>query len=272
MSRCRFRLADMMPNTWFRRFKLVSSRRKHDPSSSSLHRRHSNGPILVTQNFDWRRRSYGGRSGRRRSVHRASTSLRRRVASSSNQGHHSSAAPGLIPPVTGTEASTNNADLTPAEMDSGRYSVEIEYMDNGEANIADKEESCEIEHMDGRTSSRGNKGVKLWQNTPVIGKTKKSRARIWRRFSSTLPTTSRVTVRFANENIGESLAMVKSSYNPRRDFRESMSEMITKNKFRTHKDLEDLLAGYLSLNSTDTHSDIIGAFEEIRTKISVLML
>lgn len=60
-----------------------------------------------------------------------------------------------------------------------------------------------------------------------------------------------------------SVAIVKSSFNPQKDFRESMVEMIVENNIRESKDLEDLLACYLSLNSDEYHHLIIKVFKQI---------
>ncbi|CAO2823951.1 unnamed protein product [Amaranthus hypochondriacus] len=64
-------------------------------------------------------------------------------------------------------------------------------------------------------------------------------------------------------SISESFAVVKSSFDPQRDFKESMVEMIVQNNLRTSKDLEDLLACYLSLNSDEYHDVIIKVFKQI---------
>ncbi|KAK4407694.1 Transcription repressor OFP2 [Sesamum angolense] len=61
----------------------------------------------------------------------------------------------------------------------------------------------------------------------------------------------------------DSFAIVKASFDPERDFRDSMMEMIVENNIRASKDLEELLACYLSLNSNQYHSLIIKAFEQI---------
>lgn len=61
----------------------------------------------------------------------------------------------------------------------------------------------------------------------------------------------------------ESFAIVKASFDPEKDFRESMMEMIVENDIKAPKDLEDLLASYLSLNSVHYHHLIIKAFEQI---------
>ncbi|CAL1406261.1 unnamed protein product [Linum trigynum] len=63
--------------------------------------------------------------------------------------------------------------------------------------------------------------------------------------------------------IGESVAVVKSSVDPERDFMESMVDMIVENGIRSSRELEDLLACYLSLNSMKYHDVIVRAFEQI---------
>ncbi|CAD5335238.1 unnamed protein product [Arabidopsis thaliana] len=63
------------------------------------------------------------------------------------------------------------------------------------------------------------------------------------------------------KGVVKSFAIVLSSVDPEKDFRESMVEMIMENKMREQKDLEDLLACYLSLNSSEYHDVIIKAFE-----------
>lgn len=57
--------------------------------------------------------------------------------------------------------------------------------------------------------------------------------------------------------------MVKASVDPRRDFKESMEEMIAENNIRASKDLEELLACYLCLNSDEYHAVIINVFKQI---------
>ena len=66
-----------------------------------------------------------------------------------------------------------------------------------------------------------------------------------------------------NKNLPGSFAVVKSSFDPERDFRDSVVEMIVENNIRASKDLEELLACYLSLNSNEYHDLIVKAFEQI---------
>ncbi|KAE9603168.1 hypothetical protein Lal_00018721 [Lupinus albus] len=67
----------------------------------------------------------------------------------------------------------------------------------------------------------------------------------------------------SRRSLSDSFAIVKSSFNPQKDFRESMLEMIVENNLRASKDLEDLLACYLSLNSDEYHDIIIKVFKQI---------
>jgi uncharacterized protein (TIGR01568 family) len=63
--------------------------------------------------------------------------------------------------------------------------------------------------------------------------------------------------------IADSYPVVKMTRDPRKDFRESMVEMIRAKGIRHARDLEDLLACYLSLNDAEHHDLIIEVFEQI---------
>ncbi|XP_059626390.1 transcription repressor OFP2 [Cornus florida] len=99
-------------------------------------------------------------------------------------------------------------------------------------------------------------GVKLRPNSPRIA-SKKIQACGRKSVSSSASSKSR------RRSFSQSFAIVKSSFDPQRDFRESMMEMIVENNIRASKDLEELLACYLSLNSNEYHDLIVKAFEQI---------
>ncbi|OVA12428.1 Ovate protein family [Macleaya cordata] len=61
----------------------------------------------------------------------------------------------------------------------------------------------------------------------------------------------------------ESYAMVKCSFDPQKDFRDSMVEMIAENQIGKPEELEELLACYLSLNSEEYHDVIIEVFKQV---------
>ncbi|KAI3474276.1 hypothetical protein Pfo_029064 [Paulownia fortunei] len=107
-----------------------------------------------------------------------------------------------------------------------------------------------VKRFSGNSSSPG---VKLRTNTPRI-----ANRRIQGRKSLSSNSSSG-----SRRSVSESFAVVKSSKDPRRDFRESMVEMIVENNIRASKDLEELLACYLSLNSDEYHELIINVFKQI---------
>ncbi|KAM5560641.1 transcription repressor OFP1 [Rosa sericea] len=107
-----------------------------------------------------------------------------------------------------------------------------------------------------RVSSSTSPGVKLRINSPRIANRKINQAQVGRRSLSSNSSSKR-------RSLSESFAIVKSSFDPQRDFRESMIEMIMENNIKASKDLEDLLACYLSLNADEYHELIIKVFKQI---------
>ncbi|GAV58630.1 Ovate domain-containing protein/DNA_binding_2 domain-containing protein [Cephalotus follicularis] len=101
-----------------------------------------------------------------------------------------------------------------------------------------------------KSTSNSKTGLRLRLNSPRIGISKRIQALTRKSVSS-------------NACLSGSFAVVKSSDDPQRDFRDSMVEMIVENNIRTSKDLEDLLACYLQLNSIEYHHVIVKAFEQI---------
>ncbi|KAI9128056.1 hypothetical protein K1719_001049 [Acacia pycnantha] len=63
------------------------------------------------------------------------------------------------------------------------------------------------------------------------------------------------------------VAMEKSSYDPKEDFRESMVEMIMANRLQDVKELRSLLNYYVSMNSQEYHSLILEVFHEVCTHL-----
>lgn len=75
-----------------------------------------------------------------------------------------------------------------------------------------------------------------------------------------------------NISFSDSFAVVKSSYDPHKDFRDSMVEMILENNIRYSTDLQKLLQCYLSLNSDEYHNTIIKVFEQVWSDLTDLNL
>lgn len=61
----------------------------------------------------------------------------------------------------------------------------------------------------------------------------------------------------------DSFAVVKSSFNPEQDFKDSMVEMITQIGIKQPGELEELLACYLTLNCDQYHHIIINVFRQV---------
>ncbi|CAI9761274.1 unnamed protein product [Fraxinus pennsylvanica] len=109
-----------------------------------------------------------------------------------------------------------------------------------------------------RKSTSRSPGVKIRGNSPRLPSKK-----IQGNQKSVLISRRSKAQQKKNELYTESVAIVKASFDPEKDFRESMMEMIVENNIRASKDLENLLASYLSLNSDEYHDLIIKAFEQI---------
>lgn len=123
----------------------------------------------------------------------------------------------------------------------------------GKSRNSGGEEETEI----GSVCIKTRTGVKLRGNSPRIGNRKlQSRGR---KSLSSSPAGGKPS----KQSFSGSFAVVKASFDPEKDFRESMMEMIVENKIKDSKDLEELLACYLSLNSGEYHGHIIEAFQHI---------
>ncbi|KAF9688541.1 hypothetical protein SADUNF_Sadunf02G0207700 [Salix dunnii] len=72
--------------------------------------------------------------------------------------------------------------------------------------------------------------------------------------------------------VNESVAVVKKSQDPHRDFKRSMLEMILERQIYEAEDLEELFQCFLSLNSRQYHGVIVQAFSEIWGSFSVILL
>ncbi|KAK6133549.1 hypothetical protein DH2020_032678 [Rehmannia glutinosa] len=65
------------------------------------------------------------------------------------------------------------------------------------------------------------------------------------------------------KTVFDSFAVVKNSFNPQQDFRDSMVEMIREKGISQSEDLEELLACYLTLNCDEYHDIIIKVFRQV---------
>ncbi|XP_057956651.1 transcription repressor OFP4-like [Malania oleifera] len=155
-------------------------------------------------------------------------------------------------------------DMATEAAKFGRISSKLEDMDaHGSISLKFVKEESIKNRKEPRTSSLVRKcatnnstGVKLRGNPPKIS-SRKIQASGRRSVSPGRNLKSKA------RNLSKSFAIVKSSFDPQSDFRDSMVEMIVENNIWASKDLEELLVCYLSLNSDKYHDLIIRAFEQI---------
>nr|GME08792.1 transcription repressor OFP1-like [Ipomoea batatas] len=141
--------------------------------------------------------------------------------------------------------SVSKIDLPPIitkpgkKFDESLNNLRIKPQPNPSCKTAKEQRACPVRRFSGNSPGGG---VKLRTNSPrIIGG---NRRILQGRRSTSIAA-------------AKSFAVVKSSKDPQRDFRESMVEMIVENNIRASKDLENLLACYLSLNSNEYHDLII---------------
>lgn len=82
-------------------------------------------------------------------------------------------------------------------------------------------------------------------------------------FSSSYSPSSPVAAVEKGRRSLEGFAVVKRSRDPQRDFRESMVEMIERNRMGRAEELEGLLACYLALNADEYHDVIVRVFRQL---------
>ncbi|ESQ40027.1 hypothetical protein EUTSA_v10016086mg [Eutrema salsugineum] len=274
MGNYRFKLSEMIPNAWFYKLRdMGKSRKKQRQQNSTV----SPSPLKKQQTVPT---TTSARSPRRSSSHysrpakTAPPSVANRLRHRSTVDTKSSAPNHVISSTVSTTSGDSTATGT------GSFSPEFR---SDQVLIPDESSwhspcSCDVSSklskavtftpppgLDLRpiitkpankpttvrkTAAGSPAGVRIRLRSPRIS-TRKSASSSARR-SGTVAVSSR-----------RSRAVVKASVDPRRDFKESMEEMIAENNIRASKDLEELLACYLCLNSDEYHNIIINVFKQL---------
>ncbi|CAN6977044.1 unnamed protein product [Brassica oleracea var. botrytis] len=301
MGNYKFKISDMIPNAWLHKLKDMTkqSKPKHKPSSCSSNtcnkkKPSSDSPLLHhSSTFRFSNSLLPNsphRNSPRNSLYTKRMSKRKTLYKPS------------LKPITPPFASLGSTQsLFPALESSPEYflfsfygkedgesvdpsNFKIDRKDKAFTKYKDKEshsteKTCPASNLIKRPI-RGHLSVKInkekeydecraekrYQNRVSSGRKSYSGINL-RRVTSPriqLSGTRRSTSRSENKQVVlESFAVVKRSVDPKKDFRESMVEMIEENNIRASKDLEDLLACYLSLNPKEYHDLIIHVFEQI---------
>ncbi|KAF3565019.1 hypothetical protein DY000_02017783 [Brassica cretica] len=275
MGTHKFRFSDMMPPSWLYKLKGMSrSSRKHlpsspkrlstDASSSRNTLRLSSSPYHPQGSSSPPPKSPFKRKLKRKTVYKPSSRLKLSSSSSSDHRSKPSSANAVSDSTVGSSSdplSSSPSDQYYLESHSvdvkNNHSVKkqvsedpsVTYNSSPDLSETIKKPPLEIKRQQKlKKPKAGSTGIRIRANSPRIAR-KKTKGR-----TSPQPMMKKETA--------ESFAIVLTSVDPEKDFRESMVEMIVENKMKEQKDLEDLLACYLSLNSSEYHDTIIKAFEK----------
>ncbi|KAI3437478.1 Transcription repressor (Ovate family protein) [Psidium guajava] len=172
--------------------------------------------------------------------------------------------PILTKPVNFNDMVKNLKNRDTHEPTSGRTTSQLSVRVVKAEQITVKQENNKAR----RSFSVSSPGMKLRINSPRLASTKRAQTQSQgaphrpgrREAPSPSPLGGRGRRR---RSVSDSFAVMKSSLDPQRDFRDSMVEMIVENDIRASKDLEELLACYLSLNSDEYHDLIVNVFRQI---------
>ncbi|KAE8734052.1 Transcription repressor OFP2 [Hibiscus syriacus] len=292
MGNYRFKLSDMIPNTWF--YKLKDMRRPRnthlsDERTPSKSKQHDLSP-RKSYYFSRELAPFDGfyvspEPPPRKSCKKRYHSRRRNFRSSSSPQPPSTVITSSVstgcscrktvwskadspPDYSASSSSLSSSDdsspLESSDADVKKINempgIELPPIVTKPAKFNDMIKDIKKKHNTGpvKKFSVNSSGVRLRTHSPRIGNRRFNQGHGRKSMSSTSSGSSS-----KRSTLSESLAVVKSSFDPQRDFRESMVEMILENNIRTSKELEDLLACYLSLNSDEYHELIIMVFKQI---------
>ncbi|KAH0906741.1 hypothetical protein HID58_038568 [Brassica napus] len=270
MGTHKFRFSDIMPPSWLYKLKGMSRiSRKHLPSSpkhlstdasSSRNTLRLSSSPYHPQGSSSPPKSPFKRKLKRKTVYKPSSRLK---LSSSSFNPHAPLTTSLSDSTVGSLSDPLSS--SPSDQDYlESHSVDVKNNHSVKKHVSEDPlvsdnsspvlaETMKKPHFEIKTQQKlkkpkaGSTGIRIRAHSPRIARKK---------------TKGRTSPQPMKKETAESFAIVLTSVDPERDFRESMVEMIVENKMKEQKDLEDLLACYLSLNSSEYHDTIIKAFEK----------
>ncbi|KAJ0250780.1 Transcription repressor OFP4 [Hirschfeldia incana] len=289
MRNYKFRFSAMIPSEWFHKLKnLTKPRKKHSiPSSCSLNTTKKKKPSSESnKSLPHSSSSYFSctshtsleakilHNSPRNSLH-VIESKRKTVyykpsppPSSVSAGFNKTKTNFLPNQDSSSSASSNAIDINHRDFKK-RMFKEMKVFDS-------TEKSCPTSNRKKASHNPHHLSVKVNKNEDARRNQKKHQRTSGRRSSSNSPRikikacSPRVQVsarrsksRSQSKQVLESFAVIKSSLDPKKDFRESMMEMIEENNIRASQDLRELLACYLSLNPKEYHDLILKVFVQV---------
>ncbi|KAL4572517.1 hypothetical protein LXL04_019296 [Taraxacum kok-saghyz] len=245
MGKHKLRLAHMIPNAWFYRLQDMTTKPLPSAysSSTSKHHNHPRNSISYTPKvYTTKQPLYTQPTEPTDHTHQDSFLS----PSSSGYKYPSSESTRSLdtPPSTscnsGLTASTNDLQKLPPIITKTTKT----FMDVRSSMVDRNEETCS------QTPGRQQvSGIKIRSNS--------SKTRVCKGMVDDNDDDKR------QKKLSSRCCIVKSTFDPEKDLKESMVEMIMENNIRESKDLEQLLAYYLSLNPNEYHDMIVKACEEI---------
>ncbi|WMV45320.1 hypothetical protein MTR67_038705 [Solanum verrucosum] len=272
MGNYRFKLSDMVPNAWFYKLKdLGKSRsqikRKQTSSSTSL----SSSIFCSSSNLQQHHRKsyYFSRNLRPNNSHQTNVTLSKHIPTSNNfsetPSKYSKKRKNIMRRNTPKCVNSPFSSEPQSSLHSPKSMILSPSHRRCNDHILDSVFKIDLPPIITKPNKKEEK-TELKFLTVKIEQSTSPKRRISVSSSSNgvkLRTKSPRVVSRKSVSSRTSYAVVKSSKDPHRDFKESMVEMIVKNNIKTSKDLEELLACYLSLNSDHYHNLIIKVFKQI---------
>lgn len=255
MGNHRFRLSDMIPNAWF--YKLRDMNTTRTTRNSHLKKKHpppSSSPTSTATTTTFYHHNPNLSSPPQSYYHAAESTRFYNLYTSPEIATSFSDPPKRKTVYKPSEIQIAQTGSTPTSSSSSDGDNE----DDDSSAFPELDGVEESVHFRPRKSLSKFAGVKLRGNSSprIANKKIQSHAR------RTSPKNKR-SGRPEKMEFSESVAMVKASIDPQKDFKESMMEMIAENDIKSSRELEELLACYLSLNPDEYHHLIIKAFEQI---------
>ncbi|CAH8338191.1 unnamed protein product [Eruca vesicaria subsp. sativa] len=252
MGNYRFKLTELIPNAWFYKLRDMGRSRKNSTASPSPIKKHQTVVPTPTTARSPRRRSSSYYSRPRKTTPPPGKSAADRLP------HRATTVSSAPKPVI--------SDLSSTSSDSSTATGTVSFSPEFRSDQLLLPESSSHSPCSCVSSKVPPPELDL---RPIITKPANKPTTV-RKTAVSSPRGVRVRLRSPRISTSKSAvssrrsrAVVKATVDPRRDFKESMEEMIAENKIRESKDLEELLACYLCLNSDEYHHIIINVFKQI---------
>ncbi|KAJ3676493.1 hypothetical protein LUZ60_003905 [Juncus effusus] len=235
MGKQRFKLSDLMPNSWFYKLKDMSKSNRNPNSSVTTKRNYDTRTIPTTPKPIPNRASYYS------STHERLDKFPIKINPKAIDIHFPNDPPKKIT-QNPTKTPINPSVLPPYERDVYTEEDIIKNFDEFEDSKPNSEVKIKLRPIK-------TKGLETedFEDQPSSPRIRSRRLRVYKTRNPLL----------------SGFAVMKASLDPQRDFRESMIEMISENGIRKAKDLEELLSCYLTLNTVEYHKMIVRVFEEV---------